>query len=192
MLIQSELKAPKNQYNTFGKYKYRSAEDILESVKHICIKYRTALTISDEIVLIGDRYYVKSTASLSCDTGEVLYASAYAREDESIKGMQGSQITGSSSSYARKYALNGLFCIDDTKDPDSTSTHEKTPEKENKKEVKKPDSIDSELKEALTGISKCKDIASLEEVWNTFTGLWTNKIFVDEIKKKKIYFTTKK
>ena len=116
--IQKELKAPKGQYNSFGKYKYRSAEDILEAVKPLLHKNGCQLTLSDEIVLIGDRFYVKATARLS-NGMENEFTSAYAREDLDKKGMDGSQITGTASSYARKYALNGLFCIDDTKDADT-------------------------------------------------------------------------
>nr|DAE29736.1 MAG TPA: ERF superfamily protein [virus sp. ctyMK1] len=117
--IQSELKAPKGQYNSFGKYKYRSAEDILEAVKPLCAKYECELTLYDEIVQIGDRYYIKATAKIEKDGTTPVCVTAYAREDESKKGMDGSQVTGSASSYARKYALNGLFLIDDTKDSDS-------------------------------------------------------------------------
>ena len=125
--IQNELKAPKSQFNDFGKYKYRNAEDILESVKPLCFKYKATLTLSDEIVLIGERYYVKATATLTDNEKPELkiWTTAYAREEESKKGMDGSQVTGASSSYARKYALNGLFNIDDTKDSDSTNTHGK-------------------------------------------------------------------
>ena len=121
-LIQSELKAPKGQYNSFGKYKYRSCEDILEAAKPILAKHNTALTLSDELVLIGDRYYIKATATLIAAEGSIS-TTAYAREDETKKGMDGSQITGTASSYARKYALNGLFCIDDTKDDDTDENH---------------------------------------------------------------------
>lgn len=117
-IIQSELKAPKGQFNSFGKYKYRSCEDIVEAVKPVLKKYNFALIITDELVLIGERYYIKATAVIT--NGTISYnASAYAREEESKKGMDASQITGSASSYARKYALNGLFAIDDTKDADS-------------------------------------------------------------------------
>ena len=126
--IQVELKAPKGQYNNFGKYNYRSCEDILEGVKPLLDKYRVALTLNDEIVLIGDRYYVKATATLY-DGEQTLSATAYAREEENKKGMDSSQLTGSTSSYARKYALNGLFSIDDTKDSDATNDGSKTPSK---------------------------------------------------------------
>lgn len=116
--IQKELKAPKGQYNSFGKYKYRSAEDILEAVKPLLHKYGCQLTLSDEIVLIGDRYYVKATATIT-DGAEVITTNAYAREDLDKKGMDQAQVTGSVSSYARKYCLSGLLLIDDQKDPDT-------------------------------------------------------------------------
>ena len=121
--IQCELKAPKTQMNKFGGYAYRSCEDILESVKPLLQKYEVALMLSDEIVQIGARIYVKATAALKGKDGEVS-ASAYAREPENKKGSDESQITGAASSYARKYALNGLFAIDDAKDADATNTHE--------------------------------------------------------------------
>lgn len=117
--IQSLLKVPKEQYNKFGNYKYRNCEDILEAVKPLLFSQSCTLTISDEIVMIGTRYYVRATATIKNANGETETTTAYAREDESKKGMDASQITGSTSSYARKYALNGLFCIDDTKDYDS-------------------------------------------------------------------------
>ena len=116
--IQHKLKAPKGQFNSFGKYKYRSCEDILEAVKPILNEVGCTLTLSDEIVLIGDRFYVMATAHLKGE-GTDEYVTAYAREDLDKKGMDGSQITGTASSYARKYALNGLFCIDYTKDSDT-------------------------------------------------------------------------
>lgn len=119
MIIQAELKAPKGQENSFGHYKYRSCEDILEAVKPLLQKNDTKLVIYDELQNIGDRYYVKATAELSHGTGDKILVSAYAREEETKKGMDASQITGAASSYARKYALNGLFLIDDTKDADS-------------------------------------------------------------------------
>ena len=124
--VQFELKAPKGQRNNFGNYNYRSCEDILEAVKPLLDKYNVALTIRDEIVLIGDRFYVKATATLiDADTGETVEASAFAREGTDKKGMDVSQLTGATSSYARKYALNGLFAIDDNKDADATNTHGK-------------------------------------------------------------------
>jgi len=124
LAIQSGLKAPKNQRNNFGGYNYRSAEDILEAVKPLLAKNGCSLTLSDEILCIGDRFYIKAVATIT-DGNDSVQVSAFAREDESKKGMDGAQITGSASSYARKYALNGLFCIDDTKDPDATNTHGK-------------------------------------------------------------------
>ena len=121
--IQAELKAPKNQTNNFGKYKYRSAEDIIEAVKPILNKYATALVVSDEVVQVGDRIYIKATATLLDDTDDHISVNGWAREEEVKKGMDSAQITGSASSYARKYALNGLFAIDDTKDSDATNEH---------------------------------------------------------------------
>jgi hypothetical protein len=120
--IQKEMKAPKSQFNAFGKYKYRSCEDILEAVKPFL--NGTVLYISDEMVLIGDRYYLKATATLR-NGDEAVSVTAYAREEAEKKGMDSSQITGAASSYARKYALNGLFLIDDTKDSDATNEHGK-------------------------------------------------------------------
>lgn len=124
--IQNELKAPKGQYNSFGKYKYRSNEDILEAVKPLLLKHKTTLVVSDEIVQVGDRIYVKATSTLyDTESDDKVCNTAYAREEFDKKGMDGSQITGSSSSYARKYSLNGLFAIDDNRDSDSTNTHDK-------------------------------------------------------------------
>ena len=121
--IQSELKAPKSQYNNFGKYAYRNCEDILESLKPLLKEHKSTIYISDEIVTVLDRFYVKATVTfIDAETGEKIINTAYAREEEDKKGMDGSQVTGSSSSYARKYALNGMFAIDDTKDSDFTNT----------------------------------------------------------------------
>ena len=126
MAVQSELKAPKNQFNSFGKYKYRSCEDILEAVKPLCIKHGLLLTVSDKMEEFAGKVYVTATATVQDRTASIS-VSASAREAETKKGMDEAQITGSASSYARKYALNGLFCIDDTKDADSTNTHGKEP-----------------------------------------------------------------
>jgi hypothetical protein len=138
--IQKELKAPKGQFNKFGNYKYRSCEDILEAVKPLCAEEGVQLTISDEIVMIGDRYYVKATATVT-DGSESASVTAYAREEETKKGMDSSQITGATSSYARKYALNGLFCIDDTKDADTDEFTEKTRGSEKKKSSPKSNEL---------------------------------------------------
>ena len=122
--IQTQLKAPKGQTNAFGGYRYRSAEDILEALKPLLGEYGCSLVIQDDMVEVGGRVYVKASANLiDNETDLVLSASAFAREAEVKKGMDDAQITGSASSYARKYALNGLFCIDDTKDADATNTH---------------------------------------------------------------------
>lgn len=161
--IQNELKAPKGQYNKFGNYKYRSCEDILEAVKPICKKNKTTLIISDELQNIGDRYYIKATATLyDTEKEEKISNTAYAREEESKKGMDGSQITGTASSYARKYALNGLFNIDDTKDADTNEYKEQqedTPKKINA-------TMESSLREMITnlGISDNEVIEALKKL----------------------------
>lgn len=132
LAIQTKLKAPKGQYNSFGKYSYRSAEDILEAVKPLNAEQGVLLTITDEIKEIGGRVYVVATATVSDGTDE-LKVSAFAREPENKKGMDESQITGATSSYARKYALNGLYAIDDNKDAD-TDEHKQQQENEPKKQ----------------------------------------------------------
>lgn len=134
--VQSELKAPKGQYNSFGKYKYRSCEDILEAVKPLNAKHGVVLTVGDEVVEISNRFYVKATAVfVDIESGEKIINTALAREDDAKKGMDGSQITGTASSYARKYCLNGLYCIDDTKDAD---TDEYRHQQERKPQENKP------------------------------------------------------
>lgn len=126
--IQNELKAPKNQYNSFGKYNYRSCEDILEAIKPLCKAYKTLVYISDEVIEVNDRNYVKAIVTfVDIETGETIITNSLAREEETKKGMDSSQVTGASSSYARKYALNGLFCIDDTKDSDATNKGDNKP-----------------------------------------------------------------
>lgn len=132
--VQNEIKAPKNLYNSFGKYKYRNVEGILESFKPYGKKYGLALTISDEIVQIGERIYVKAIASLhDIETSESIQNTAFARESLEKKGMDDSQITGTASSYARKYALNGLFLLDDTKDADTDEYHNQVSQEEEQK-----------------------------------------------------------
>jgi hypothetical protein len=137
--IQKELKAPKNQFNAFGKYKYRSCEDILEAVKPLL--NNATLVINDEMVVIGERYYIKATATLT-EADKSISATAYAREPEEKKGMDSAQITGATSSYARKYALNGLFLIDDTKDADTMDNSKTVNIEELKAEADKCQTID--------------------------------------------------
>ena len=171
--VQSELKAPKNQFNRFGNYAYRNAEDILESVKPLLSREGLVLTISDDIVQVGDRYYVKATATLT-DGINKLTNSALARESESEKGMQASQLTGSTSSYARKYALNGLLCIDDTKDADDLNKHGKdtpTPPAPKKKELtaeEKAAEIKKKVDEMVNRISKADKIVVGSSEYETF------------------------
>ena len=144
--LQNKLKAPKGQYNSFGKYAYRNAEDILESVKPLLAEFGLAMFISDSIEVYDTRTYVKATVTLvnSDKPDEIITNCAYAREEEEKKGMDGSQITGASSSYARKYAMNAMFAIDDTKDSDTTNTHGKDDTKSGtvKKELTRTEMID--------------------------------------------------
>ena len=143
MRIQTELKAPKNLYNSFGKYKYRNAEGICEAVKPFLQKEKCALTLEDEIVEVGGRVYVKAIAAVSdCETKEVFATTAYARESLEKKGMDDSQITGTASSYARKYALNGLLLLDDTKDADTDEYKQQIEgKKEQEQDEKKTEEI---------------------------------------------------
>ena len=165
VIVQKELKAPKSQYNSFGKYRYRNAEDILNSVKPLLAVNDLILTLSDELIALGSRIYVKATATLQdCNTANAISVDAYAREDEVRKGMDGSQITGAASSYARKYALNGLFLIDDTKDADATNdgTHEAN---------------NNRLQEALNLIAQANNRETLNKIWNTYADLHLNEKF---------------
>lgn len=151
--IQQELKAPKGQYNSFGKYKYRSCEDILEAVKPICAKHKTALVLLDDIREVSGRFYVVAQAQLhDCESDNAVTATALAREPDEKKGMDDSQITGTASSYARKYALNGLFCIDDTKDAD-TDEYKQQDKKPSKEEM---DAFNKQYKREVEK-NTCKD-----------------------------------
>ncbi len=165
VIVQHELKAPKGQYNQFGKYRYRSAEDILNSVKPLLAVNDLVLTLSDELIALGSRIYIKATATLQdCLSGNAISVDAYAREDEVIKGMSGSQITGAASSYARKYALNGLFLIDDTKDADATNDGT-------------ANANNNRLQESLNRIAQAKSRDELNTIWNTFTDLQKDERF---------------
>ena len=168
LAIQKELKAPKSQFNSFGKYSYRNCEDILEAVK----KHLTdcVLTISDDVVMIGNRFYIKATATIR-DEKESISVSAFAREEESKKGMDGAQVSGAASSYARKYSLNGLFLIDDTKDADTTNQHDKSePVATSKEKTAKvedvPTNIGEEDKETIAFLRMTPElqISTLEDM----------------------------
>ena len=143
--IQQGLNAPKDQYNNFGKYAYRSCEGILSALKPLLSKNKCSLVIQDEMVEVGGRVYVKSTATITCGEAKES-ATAYAREPETKKGMDDAQVTGATSSYARKYALNGLFCIDDNKDPDATNRHDEQPNYINESQVADINAMIDELK----------------------------------------------
>lgn len=169
--IQAKLKAPKGQFNSFGKYHYRSAEDILEAVKKVVNPMGFSIVLTDQVKEIGGRIYVESTASLF--NGELEYnATGYAREEETKKGMDGSQITGSASSYARKLALNGLFAIDDTKDSDATNDHGKSQESkvsQAKGAIPAPTQFDIEFKELIDFVNGSKTMDDLKFKWNNLT-----------------------
>lgn len=161
MRIQTEIKAPKNLYNSFGKYNYRNAESICEAVKPYLIREKVMLTLSDEMVEIGGRIYVKATAQLEDTEVQGTYrVSAYAREAAEKKGMDESQITGTASSYARKYALNGLFLLDDTKDADSDEYHKQTSGNKNKanEEQRFGNYISEEKFQELTALVRKKNV----------------------------------
>lgn len=169
--IQQTLNAPKGQYNNFGKYSYRSAEDILEAVKPLL--QNITLMVSDDIVLIGDRYYVKATATVS-DGEDSISATAFAREELELKGMTAGQITGATSSYARKYALNGLFCIDDAKDADTDAfskqtgqqpRQQKNPPKQQPQQQKAPPNPDEVLARFCDAAAKAQDEKALKEIF---------------------------
>ena len=164
--IQNELKCNKNQFNKFGGYAYRSCEDILEAVKPLLKKEKVVLTISDELQYIGNRYYIKATATLIDTESEATISnSAYAREEETKKGMDGSQITGASSSYARKYALNGLFGIDDNKDSDTTNIQSKEEKEDKKASPKQIELIQKYYQgENLTKLLEANNLEKLEDM----------------------------
>lgn len=176
LAIQQELKAPKGQYNSFGKYKYRSCEDILEAVKPLLRKYNCTLVISDDIVMLGTRFYIKATVTLS-NGGETVMTTAFAREEEEKKGADSSQITGAASSYARKYALNGLFCIDDNKDSDTTNIG-KQPEK---KDTDENPIFDM----ACNDVRSAKTTEALKSIWNEYSSLQSNQVFKALVNKRK-------
>lgn len=159
--IQAKLKAPKGQFNSFGKYKYRSCEDIVEAVKPVLAEYGYFLSMTDDVVDVGGRVYVKAMCSVVEGTKVIAQSSAFAREPENKKGMDESQITGTASSYARKYALNGLFAIDDTKDAD-TDEHKRQTTKAEKQEVK----LDTAI---VAKFESCSSLDELKEVWGSLT-----------------------
>lgn len=164
--VQKDLKAPKNQYNSFGKYRYRSCEDILEGVKPILQEYGCAIVLSDTIEQIGDRFYVKATATFyDCETGESISNTAYARESDDKKGMDASQITGTASSYARKYALNGLLLIDDTKDADTDENHNEAVGRSRSEAAKKGQTTkEQKTLESANQIISERDVLVLKEL----------------------------
>lgn len=191
--IQSELKAPKSQFNKFGGYKYRKAEDILEAVKPLLNKQKCTLTITDDIVMVGNRIYVKATATIKNEKGEFETTTGWAREEETKKGMDGSQITGASSSYARKYALNGLFAIDDNADSDTTNDgHQQTqtqhPTAQPSQAAQQPATPQyhtNDLNEGLAYLSRCVNKDNLVWVVQTYKPLTASPQFMQAVSAKK-------
>jgi len=188
--IQAKLKAPKGQFNSFGKYHYRSAEDILEAVKKVVNPMGFSIVLTDQVKEVGGRIYVEAIASLF--NGELEYNSTgFAREEETKKGMDGSQITGAASSYARKYALNGLFAIDDTKDSDATNDHGKSQESKPQAKASAPASLefDIEFGYLMEQVKKATNNNQLMAIWNTLsTDAKANKEIVQLFKHRKSEF----
>lgn len=186
--IQSELKAPKSQFNKFGGYKYRKAEDILEAVKPLLAKQKCTLTITDDIVMVGNRIYVKATATIKNEKGECETTNGWAREEETKKGMDGSQITGASSSYARKYALNGLFAIDDNADSDTTNDGQNQTQQQAQTKVQQPSTPQyhtNDLNEGLAYLSRCVNKDNLLWVIQTYQPLCSNAQFMQAVSSKR-------
>lgn len=186
--IQSELKAPKSQFNKFGGYKYRKAEDILEAVKPLLNKQKCTLTITDDIVMVGNRIYVKATATIKNEKGEFETTTGWAREEETKKGMDGSQITGASSSYARKYALNGLFAIDDNAESDTTNDGQQQTQQQAKTQAQQPASNQfnpNDLNEGLGYLSRCVNKDNLLWVIQHYQPLCSNAQFMQAVSAKK-------
>lgn len=190
--IQSELKAPKSQFNKFGGYKYRKAEDILEAVKPLLNKQKCTLTITDDIVMVGNRIYVKATATIKNEKGEFETTTGWAREEETKKGMNGSQITGASSSYARKYALNGLFAIDDNADSDTTNDgqhqaaqQQTQTQQPTAQQTASPQYHPSDLNEGLAYLSRCANKDNLIWVVQHYQPLTANPQFMQAVSAKK-------
>ncbi len=187
--IQSELKAPKSQFNKFGGYKYRKAEDILEAVKPLLAKQKCTLIITDDVVLIGNRIYVKATATIKNEKGECETTTGWAREEETKKGMDGSQITGASSSYARKYALNGLFAIDDNADSDTTNDGQhQAAQQQAQTQAQQTASQQfnsNDLNEGLAYLSRCANKDNLLWVIQHYQPLCSNAQFMQAVSAKK-------
>ena len=156
LAVQSELNAPKSQYNKFGNYRYRKAEDILEAVKPICVKYKATIILSDYIEVLEGRHYIKAIAEFTDveNPGDRIIATAFAREEGEKKGMDASQVTGAASSYARKYALNGLLAIDDNQDSDTTNVGDGKQEKKPAPRQNKPAPVPTQSTEKIAGMSK--------------------------------------
>ena len=193
--IQSELKAPKTQYNKFGGYKYRKAEDILEAVKPLLAKQKCTLIITDDIVMVGSRIYVKATATIKNEKGEYETSTGWAREEETKKGMDGSQITGASSSYARKYALNGLLAIDDNADSDTTNdgqhqaaqqqSSQQAQDAQHSQQTATHKYHPNDINEAIQMVSRCVNKDNLVWVMQTYQPLMSTAQFMQTLSAKR-------
>ena len=186
--IQEELKVPKGQYNDFGKYKYRSAEDILEAVKPLCHKYGATLTLTDDVVAYGDRLFIKTTARLDMDAVRLdasasIETNAFAEIPKSKKGMDEPQVTGTASSYARKYALNGLFCIDDTKDADTNEYHEETKGQDDSNTGKKDNASLATLRQKQTLLATAAALNTDIDVVLEQAGYKSGQLTLDQYEK---------
>ena len=194
VLIQSELKAPKGQRNNFGNYNYRSCEDILEAVKPHLKKHGLFLSITDELINVGNRYYVQATVLIT-DGVDRWTTNGIAREEETKKGMDGSQITGASSSYARKYALNGMFGIDDAKDSDHTNQHDKPQTNiPAKPDLKQGEAVQMAnlLKVAIAEVAIAETNDKLKSIWEAYPMFHSDSEFKKSINAKKLAFTNNK
>lgn len=168
--IQVNLVATKDLNNSFGKYKYRSAESILEALKPLLAHTKATLVMNDDIIMVGNRIYVKATATLTDFDGKSINANAFAREDESKKGMDASQLTGATSSYARKYALSALFCIDDNKDADATNTHDKEPAVQ----------LPVDVSNYIASLSMIESVEMLQNAWGNISPKYKGNDFVSK------------
>lgn len=189
--IQSKLKAPKSQFNRFGNYKYRKAEDILEAVKPLLAENSCTLVITDDIVMVGNRIYVKATATIKNNKGDTETSTGFAREEESKKGMDESQVTGAASSYARKYALNGLLAIDDNQDSDTTNTGDTQSQAAQQPTVQyqqlqiNTQYHPNDINEAKTMVERCVSRDNLVWVMQTYKPLMSNAQFMQSLSAKR-------
>ena len=189
--IQTSLHAPKSQYNKFGNYNYRSCEDILKAVKPLLEEYHCQLILNDDIVQIANRIYIKASATITNESGESVTTNAFAREEDSKKGMDGSQITGAASSYARKYALNGLFCIDDNKDFDSNELKTECDSRSKGNNTPPTPELAEMLRQAQQEIQSAEGLDALKNIYAKYEPLQRNQDFLNCLSAMKLVFQNK-